>query len=120
MLCGAKKPSCSAPWGINAAGEAVVCIPGTHSKWARVSGGTVERFATFHDWRTLQRRIARNDMSHAVTGADEARIPKHSNRPSSQLETPALAANLLFRVRSSQLLYGGSSFLGPREKYREP
>src|ERR1700731_2507695 len=33
--------------GADAAGEAVVCIPGTHSKWARVSGGTVEPFATF-------------------------------------------------------------------------
>ena len=33
--------------GMDAADDAVVCIPGTHSKWAMVKDGTVERFATF-------------------------------------------------------------------------
>jgi 2-dehydro-3-deoxygalactonokinase len=33
--------------GADATDEAVVCLPGTHSKWVRVNGGTVERFATF-------------------------------------------------------------------------
>src|SRR5258705_6442214 len=33
--------------GIDAAGDAVVCMPGTHSKWVRTSGGSVEGFATF-------------------------------------------------------------------------
>src|SRR5258707_14836401 len=29
---------------LGADGEALVCMPGTHSKWASVRGGTVERF----------------------------------------------------------------------------
>jgi len=58
--------------GINAAGEAVVCIPGTHSKWARVSGGTVERFATFMTGELFSVVSRETILSHAVTGADEA------------------------------------------------
>jgi 2-dehydro-3-deoxygalactonokinase len=33
--------------GVDAADDAVVCMPGTHSKWVRAKDGTVERFATF-------------------------------------------------------------------------
>jgi 2-dehydro-3-deoxygalactonokinase len=95
--------------GIDAAGEAVVCIPGTHSKWARVSGGTVERFATFMTGELFSVVSRETILSHAVTDADEAEDTEaFKSAVVAAFETPALAANLLFRVRSSQLLYGGS------------
>jgi 2-dehydro-3-deoxygalactonokinase len=95
--------------GVDAAGEAVVCIPGTHSKWARLSGGTVERFATFMTGELFGVVSRETILSHAVTDADEAEDTEaFKSAVVAAFETPALAANLLFRVRSSQLLYGGS------------
>jgi 2-dehydro-3-deoxygalactonokinase len=94
--------------GVDAAGEAVVCIPGTHSKWARVSGGTVERFATFMTGELFSVVSRETILSHAVVGADEEDTEAFKSAVIAAFETPALAANLLFRVRSSQLLYGSS------------
>jgi 2-dehydro-3-deoxygalactonokinase len=48
-------------------------------------------------------------LSHAVVDADEAEDTEaFKSAVLAAFETPALAANLLFQVRSSQLLYGGS------------
>jgi len=94
--------------GVDAAGEALVCIPGTHSKWARVSGGTVERFATFMTGELFSVVSRETILSHAVVGANEEDTEAFKSAVIAAFETPALAANLLFRVRSSQLLYGSS------------
>jgi 2-dehydro-3-deoxygalactonokinase len=101
--------------GVDAAGEAVVCIPGTHSKWAKVSGGTVERFATFMTGELFSVVSRETILSHAVVGANEEHTEAFKSAVIAAFETPALAANLLFRVRSSQLLYG-SSASSAREK----
>jgi len=91
------------------ADNAVVCIPGTHSKWAVVKGGTVERFATFMTGELFSVVSRETILSHAVAGAEEAEdIGAFKSAVVAAFDTPALAANLLFQVRSSQLLYGGS------------
>jgi 2-dehydro-3-deoxygalactonokinase len=96
--------------GIDAAGEAVVCIPGTHSKWVRVNGGTVERFATFMTGELFSVVSRETILSHAVSDADEAvDTEAFKSAVVAAFQSPALAANLLFRVRSSQLLYGGNA-----------
>src|SRR6266702_1592952 len=96
--------------GTGAAGEAIVCIPGTHSKWVRVSGGTVERFATFMTGELFSVISRETILSHAVAGADEAEDNEaFKSAVVAAFKTPALAANLLFQVRSSQLLYDGSA-----------
>jgi 2-dehydro-3-deoxygalactonokinase len=95
--------------GLDAPGEAVVCIPGTHSKWARVRGGTVERFATFMTGELFSAVSRETILSHAVTGAAEAvDTEAFKSAVAAAFESPAFAVNLLFRVRSSQLLFGGS------------
>jgi 2-dehydro-3-deoxygalactonokinase len=94
--------------GVDGADDAVVCMPGTHSKWVRVSGGTVERFATFMTGELFDVVSRETILSHAVTGADEAEdIDAFKSAVIAAFETPAFAANLLFQVRSGQLLYGG-------------
>ena len=96
--------------GADATGEAVVCIPGTHSKWVRVSGGAVERFATFMTGELFSVISRETILSHAVAGADEAVDTKaFGSAVVAAFEAPALAANLLFQVRSNQLLFGGSA-----------
>jgi 2-dehydro-3-deoxygalactonokinase len=95
--------------GMDAADDAVVCMPGTHSKWVRVSGGTVEHFATFMTGELFDVVSRETILSHAVTGADAAEdIDAFKSAVTAAFETPAFAANLLFQVRSGQLLYGGT------------
>ncbi len=95
--------------GLDAAGRAVVCLPGTHSKWVRVNGGTVERFATFMTGELFDVVMRETILSHAVTGADDAvDTEAFKSAVGAAIEKPALAANLLFRVRSGQLLHGGT------------
>jgi len=95
--------------GANAAGKAIVCMPGTHSKWVRVNGRTVERFATFMTGELFDAVSQHTILSHAVAGAEDAEdIDAFKSAVAAAFETPALAANLLFQVRSGQLLYGGT------------
>ena len=95
--------------GVDAADEAIVCMPGTHSKWVRANGGTVERFATFMTGELFDAVSRHTILSHAVAGADEADdIDAFKSAVMAAFETPAFAANLLFQVRSGQLLYGGT------------
>jgi 2-dehydro-3-deoxygalactonokinase len=95
--------------GMDAADDALVCMPGTHSKWVRTSGGTVERFATFMTGELFDVVSRETILSHAVAGADAADdIDTFKSAVTAAFETPALAANLLFQVRSGQLLYGGT------------
>ena len=95
--------------GLDTAGGALVCMPGTHSKWVSVNGGTVERFATFMTGELFGAVSGATILSHAVAGADEAPdVDAFQSAVIAAFERPALAANLLFQVRSGQLLYGGT------------
>jgi 2-dehydro-3-deoxygalactonokinase len=94
--------------GADAAGEAIVCMPGTHSKWVRVNGRTVEGFATFMTGELFDAVSQHTILSHAVAGADDAQdLDAFKSSVMAAFEAPALAANLLFQVRSGQLLFGG-------------
>jgi 2-dehydro-3-deoxygalactonokinase len=95
--------------GLDAADDAVVCMPGTHSKWVRANGGTVGRFATFMTGELFDVVSQQTILSHAVAGADQAEdIDAFRSAVMAAFETPAFAANLLFQVRSGQLLFGGT------------
>jgi 2-dehydro-3-deoxygalactonokinase len=95
--------------GMDAAGDALVCMPGTHSKWVRANGATVERFATFMTGELFDVISRETILSHAVAGADEETdVEAFQSAVTRAFETPANAANLLFQVRSGQLLYGAT------------
>jgi 2-dehydro-3-deoxygalactonokinase len=95
--------------GADAAGKAIVCMPGTHSKWVEVNGRTIERFATLMTGELFDAVSRHTILSHAVAGAQDAEdIGAFKSAVMAAFETPARAANLLFQVRSGQLLYGGA------------
>jgi 2-dehydro-3-deoxygalactonokinase len=95
--------------GFEAAGEALVCMPGTHSKWVRVRGGIVERFSTFMTGELFSVVSRETILSFAVAGADEAEdVASFKAAVKAAYAAPAFAANLLFGVRSRQLLFGGT------------
>ncbi|MBR0714497.1 2-dehydro-3-deoxygalactonokinase [Bradyrhizobium liaoningense] len=96
--------------GLDAADDALVCMPGTHSKWVTVTGGTVARFATFMTGELFSAISRETILSHAVNGAGEAEDREAFKAALvGAFEAPAQAANLLFRVRSRQLLFGGTA-----------
>lgn len=95
--------------GLEAAGEALVCMPGTHSKWVRVKDGTVERFSTFMTGELFSAVSRETILSLAVAGADEAEdVASFKAAVEAAYKAPAFAANLLFTARSRQLLFGGT------------
>jgi 2-dehydro-3-deoxygalactonokinase len=96
--------------GHDTACEALVCMPGTHSKWAEVKRGTVARFATFMTGELFSAVARETILSHAVAGAEVAEDrTAFQDAVVAAFKTPAIAANLLFRVRSRQLLFGGTA-----------
>ncbi|MCG2644219.1 2-dehydro-3-deoxygalactonokinase [Bradyrhizobium sp. CCBAU 11434] len=95
--------------GLDAAGEAKVCMPGTHSKWVRVKDGTVAHFSTFMTGELFSVVSRETILSLAVAGANEAEdAASFKSAVKAAFEAPAFAANLLFTARSRQLLFGGT------------
>jgi len=96
--------------GLDAVGEALVCMPGTHSKWVRVRGGIVERFSTFMTGELFSAVSRETILSLAIAGADEAEdVANFKAAVKAAYAAPAFAANLLFTARSRQLLFGGTA-----------
>lgn len=90
-------------------GSALVCMPGTHSKWVAVQDGAVTRFATFMTGELFGAVSRQTILSHAVAGAEAAEDrDAFQSAVTTAFRTPALTANLLFQVRSRQLLFGGT------------
>ena len=95
--------------GREAAGEALVCMPGTHSKWVRVKDGIVEHFSTFMTGELFSVVSRATILSLAVANADDAQdIASFKAAVKAAYDAPAFAANLLFGARSRQLLFGGT------------
>jgi len=95
--------------GLEAAGEAMVCMPGTHSKWVRVKDGTVAGFSTFMTGELFSVVSRETILSLAVANAEDAEdVASFSAAVKAAFEAPAFAANLLFGARARQLLFGGT------------
>jgi 2-dehydro-3-deoxygalactonokinase len=89
-------------------GDHLVCMPGTHSKWVRLSGGKVEGFSTFMTGELFE-AIAKNTiLSHAVAdaGAISGDNPAFRAAVARMVTNPALATSQLFSVRAGSLIAG--------------
>lgn len=89
-------------------GNHLVCMPGTHSKWVRLSGGKVEGFSTFMTGELFD-AIARNTiLSHAIAeaGAIPAQSAAFGAAVARMVAQPALATSQLFSVRAGSLIAG--------------
>jgi len=96
--------------GLDVSDDALVCMPGTDSKWVSVGGGSVQRFTTFMTGELFDMVSRHTILSIAVSDADEADdVDAFKSAVAASFEQPALAANLLFRVRAGQLLFGGAA-----------
>ncbi|MCJ8053066.1 2-dehydro-3-deoxygalactonokinase [Shinella curvata] len=89
-------------------GDHLVCMPGTHSKWVRLSGGRVEGFSTFMTGELFD-AIAKNTiLSHSIAEAGPVSGGSDAFRAavSRMVKKPALATSQLFSVRAGALIAG--------------
>lgn len=84
----------------------LVCLPGTHSKWAELKRGTVTGFATFLTGELFALLSERSILSHAVAGASEIHggEPAFLEAVASVLDHPERMTRELFSIRAAQLL----------------
>lgn len=89
-------------------GEQLFCMPGTHSKWVRLAGETVGGFASFMTGELFDVISKNSILSHAVKDAEafDGSHPVFLDAIRSVFAQPARATNLVFTVRSGQLLDG--------------
>jgi len=91
--------------------EQIVCMPGTHSKWVRVSGSTVSGFSTFMTGELFNVISKHSVLSHSVADAEafSSDTPAFITAVRNAWSSPQPVTNLLFTVRSGQLLHGLSA-----------
>lgn len=85
--------------------EGVICLPGTHSKWAVVHGGKVERFLTLMTGELFSLLATQSVLRHGMTGedGDDEAFAAAVRRT---VASPGEFAASLFRLRAENLLAG--------------
>lgn len=85
--------------------DGVLCLPGTHSKWVRVSAGEVVGFQTFMTGELFALLSESSVLRHAMTGGgwDPAAF---ADAVSDALSRPERIAARLFTIRAESLIAG--------------
>jgi 2-dehydro-3-deoxygalactonokinase len=86
---------------LNPGWDGVICLPGTHSKWAHISAGEVVSFQTFLTGEMFAFLSQYASLRHSVSGWDEAGF-EHGFDES--LERPERLMARLFSIRAETLL----------------
>lgn len=85
----------------------VVCLPGTHSKWAVVRAGRVERFLTLMTGELFSLLSTQSVLRHGLAGADGATDGEaFAMAVRETVAEPSGFAASLFRLRAEGLLAG--------------
>jgi 2-dehydro-3-deoxygalactonokinase len=90
--------------------DGVVCMPGTHSKWVRLAGRRVERFATAMTGELFEVLRTHSVLRHSLVGPLDG--PHRDTGFGAGLEagvgSPHGLSSTLFKVRAASLLSGRS------------
>ncbi|WP_439629786.1 2-dehydro-3-deoxygalactonokinase [Shinella sp.] len=89
-------------------GDHLVCMPGTHSKWVRLSGGKVQGFSTFMTGELFETIAKHTILSHAIAdaGAISGGSAAFRDAVTRMVANPAIATSQLFSVRAGSLIAG--------------
>lgn len=93
---------------LNAGFTGVVCMPGTHSKWAQLSGTRIERFSTAMTGEMFEVLRTHSVLRHSLSGDLDgpSRPEGFAAGAAAGLEHPEQLLGTLFQVRASSLLSG--------------
>jgi 2-dehydro-3-deoxygalactonokinase len=89
---------------LNAEWDGVICLPGTHSKWAQVSAGEVVSFQTFMTGELFAFLSSKSVLSHSVKSNDWD-ADAFTQAVSDTLSRPEKLAATLFSIRANDLLH---------------
>ncbi|MBS9722150.1 2-dehydro-3-deoxygalactonokinase [Tianweitania sp. BSSL-BM11] len=82
----------------------MVCLPGTHSKWARVEAGEVQSFRTFMTGELFALLAKQSVLRHSMGEDGTLHDTVFDNAVRVAAETPADLTALLFGIRASGLV----------------
>ena len=93
---------------LNPGFSGVVCMPGTHSKWAQLSGTRIERFSTAMTGEMFELLRTHSVLRHSLTGELDGpgREEGFAVGAAAGLEHPEQLLGTLFQVRAGSLLSG--------------
>ena len=84
--------------------DGVICLPGTHTKWAQISAGEVVSFRTFMTGEMFALLSGQSVLRHAMdAGWDDDAFREAIGDAMSR---PEATANRLFSIRAENLLHG--------------
>jgi 2-dehydro-3-deoxygalactonokinase len=87
--------------------DGVLCLPGTHTKWVRVSAGEVVSFRTAMTGELFGLLAERSVLRHALVGADgDGPATAYAEAVDETLSRPEKLATELFAIRAAGLLAG--------------
>ena len=85
--------------------EGVLCLPGTHTKWVRISAGEIVDFKTFMTGELFNLLSVHSVLRHSLVGAGRDEI-EFASAVRSIVAEPADFAGRLFSVRAEALVDG--------------
>ena len=85
--------------------DGVICLPGTHTKWVRISAGEICHFQTVMTGEIFALLSQHSVLRHSMTpDSSDARIAAFADAVSTALSRPHQAWAHLFRLRASGLI----------------
>ncbi|GHD22837.1 2-keto-3-deoxy-galactonokinase [Tianweitania populi] len=93
----------------------VACLPGTHSKWARIEAGRVVSFRTFMTGELFALLAKQSVLRHSMAGSDKLHDAVFDDAVRVVAERPADLSSLLFGIRAAGLV-GGPNNLDARSR----
>lgn len=88
--------------------DGVLCLPGTHTKWVRISAGEVVSFQTFMTGEMFDLLSGQSVLRHSVGSVDDWDKQAFEAAVSDAISSPAMMAAKLFQLRASDLLEGAT------------
>ena len=83
--------------------DGVLCLPGTHTKWVRISAEEIVSFQTFMTGEMFSLLSTQSVLRHSV-GADAMDIATFNEAVSDAMSRPQAVASKLFSIRAETLL----------------
>jgi len=88
--------------------DGIICLPGTHTKWVRISAGEIVSFQTFMTGEIFDLLSCQSVLRHSVGSVGDWDYAAFEAAISDAISNPATIAAKLFQLRASDLLEGAT------------
>lgn len=88
--------------------DGILCLPGTHTKWAHISAGEIVSFQTFMTGELFDLLSHKSVLRHSIGDGRALDQLAFSSAISDTISRPEAIATQLFKIRAVDLLHGAS------------